>query len=90
MAGFPTLSDTLSTKTKRVIAGTGTAGFSGDESAATAALLNSPGDLAYDSNGNLLIADRANRRIRRITPDGIIHTVAGSSRGFSYDDTMES
>jgi sugar lactone lactonase YvrE len=76
----------FSTKTKKVIAGTGTAGFSGDAGAATSALLNSPGDLVYDSQGNLLIADRVNRRIRRITPDGIIHTVAGSSRGFSYDD----
>ena len=76
----------VSTKTKKVIAGTGTAGFSGDDAAATSALLNSPGDLAYDSKGNLLIADRANRRIRRITPDGIINTVAGSSRGFSYDN----
>ncbi len=73
-------------KTKTVIAGTGTAGFDGDGEAASAALLNSPGDLALDSSGNLLIADRGNRRVRRISHDGTIQTVIGSSRGFSYSD----
>lgn len=70
-----------------LIAGTeDTAGFSGDGGKATEALLNSPGDLALDSSGNLLIADRGNRRVRRVTPAGIITTVAGSSRGFPYAD----
>lgn len=73
-------------KTSTVIAGTGTAGFSGDGGAATSALLNSPGDLALDSQGNLLIADRENRRVRRVSPDGTIQTIAGSGRSFSYAD----
>lgn len=73
-------------KTKTVIAGTGTAGFSGDGEAATSALLDSPGDLAFDSNGNLLVADRGNRRVRRILSDGTIQTVVGSARGPSYID----
>jgi sugar lactone lactonase YvrE len=76
----------LGAKTKTVIAGTGTAGFDGDGAAATSALLNSPGDLALDSKGNLLVADRENRRVRRISSDGTIQTVVGSARGQSYSD----
>jgi uncharacterized protein (TIGR03437 family) len=69
-----------------LIAGTGVAGFRGDGAAAVDARLNSPGDLAFDSQGNLLIADRGNGRVRRVSPDGVIQTIAGSSRGFSYTD----
>ena len=76
----------LATKTTTVIAGTGTAGFRGDGGAATEARLNSPGDLAVDSTGNLLIADRGNNRIRRVSPEGTIQTIAGSSGSFSYLD----
>src|SRR5207245_2254228 len=47
-----------------VIAGTGTAGFSGDESSAPAAQLNSPAGLAFDTAGNLFIADSGNHRVR--------------------------
>lgn len=68
-------------------AGTGTAGFSGDGGAATAARLNSPSDLAWDSTGNLYVADRSNNRVRRITPGGTITTFAGNgSSGFTGDD----
>ena len=76
----------LGAKTKTVIAGTGTAGFSGDGEAATSALLDSPGDLGFDSKGNLLVADRGNRRVRGISSDGTIQTVVGSARGPSYVD----
>ncbi len=76
----------LATQTTTVIAGTGTAGFRGDGGAATEARLNSPGDLAFDSTGNLLIADRGNNRIRRVSPGGTIQTIAGSSGSFSYVD----
>lgn len=70
-----------------VLAGTGTADFSGDGGAATEAKLNSPGDLAFDSSGGLLIADRGNRRIRRVDlATGKIETIAGSSREYSYID----
>ncbi|MFB3776649.1 MAG: hypothetical protein ACE141_03530 [Bryobacteraceae bacterium] len=75
------------TKGATVIAGTGTAGFSGDGGSATDALLNSPGDVAIDSKGNVLIADRGNNRIRRISPGGTIQTIAGSGGAFSYMDT---
>ena len=76
----------LATRVGTLIAGTGVAGFSGDGAAAIDAQLSSPGDLAFDSQGNLLIADRANGRIRSVSPGGIINTIAGSSRGFSYVD----
>ncbi|MBI4877882.1 MAG: hypothetical protein HY822_24895 [Acidobacteria bacterium] len=74
-------------RTSTVIAGTGTAGFSGDGGAATDARLDSPGDLAFDSRNNLFIADRGNRRVRRVSPGGAIQTVAGSTRSFSHIDT---
>jgi len=74
------------TKIGTLIAGIGVAGFSGDGAAAIDAELSSPGDLAFDSNGNLLIADRGNGRIRSVSPGGIINTIAGSSSGFSYSD----
>ena len=59
-------------------AGTGIAGFSGDNGPASAAQLASPSQLAIDTNGNLLICDRDNNRIRQVTPDGTITTVAGT------------
>src|SRR5262249_33445202 len=52
----------------------------GDGGIATAAQLSSPGGLARDSAGNLYIADTDNHRIRKVTPDGLITTVAGSGR----------
>jgi uncharacterized protein (TIGR03437 family) len=59
------------------VAGSATAGFSGDGGPASAALLNTPQGLAIDSTGNLYIADSYNHRIREITA-GNINTVAGS------------
>lgn len=61
-----------------VIAGTGTPGFAGDSGPALAAELSSPGGVAVDGQGNVYIADTGNNRIRVITPDGTIHTIAGT------------
>lgn len=58
------------------LAGTGTAGFSGDGGPAAAAQLREPGALAPDGRGGLYVADQGNRRVRRIDPDGTIATVA--------------
>ncbi len=60
-------------------AGTGSHGFSGDGGPATSAFLNNPTGLAVDANGNLFIADTNNNRIRKVSANGIISTVAGSS-----------
>ena len=66
-------------------AGNGTAGFSGDGGAAVAANLSAPVGIALDAAGNLYIADQNNYRIRKVTPAGIISTVAGNGSGFSGD-----
>ena len=68
------------------IAGTGVAGFSGDGKSALNAQLNFPYGLALDSSGNLYVADLGNQRVRRISPDGVITTVAGTGRKVSSPD----
>jgi RHS repeat-associated protein len=61
------------------VAGNGTSGaFSGDGGPATAARLNSPGDVALGPDGSLYIADTYHLRIRRVGPDGTINTFAGN------------
>jgi sugar lactone lactonase YvrE len=68
------------------VAGTGTAGYSGDGSPATSAQLNYPYGVAVDSNGNLYIADDGNHRIREVASGGTISTVAGTgTAGYSGD-----
>ncbi|HEX3744639.1 MAG TPA: IPT/TIG domain-containing protein [Bryobacteraceae bacterium] len=59
------------------VAGNGTAGFSGDGSAATKAQLNFPTGMALDSSGNIYVADSLNHRIRKIS-GGSISTIAGN------------
>jgi hypothetical protein len=60
------------------VAGTGTPGFSGDGGPATEAHLNLPYSVAVTADGGFLIADAGNRRVRRVSPTGIITTVAGT------------
>ncbi|BEL08121.1 hypothetical protein Q0Z83_063120 [Actinoplanes sichuanensis] len=57
--------------------GDGTPGFSGDGGPAKAARLNRPYGGAVAPDGTLYIADTANHRVRAVTPDGVIRTVAG-------------
>ena len=52
--------------------------FSGDGGPAAAASLSRPHGLAVDSSGNIYVADTANNRIRQVTPDGNIQTIAGN------------
>ena len=67
-------------------AGIDTAGFSGDGGPATAAKLNHPHGIAVDTNGTLYFCDAYNYRIRKISPTGIISTIAGTgTSGFSGD-----
>ena len=63
--------------TIETFAGAGTAGFSGDGGPASAAELNQPYGLALDREGNLYIADLGNARVRKVSNDGTIQTVAG-------------
>ena len=67
-------------------AGTGVPGFSGDGGEAVRALLNAPYGVAVDASGNLFIADLGNRRVRRVTPEGRIETVAGNGQAGSGGD----
>ncbi|MCL4762305.1 MAG: hypothetical protein KJ018_11120, partial [Burkholderiales bacterium] len=53
-------------------------GFTGDGGPATAARFSSPGDIAVAADGSVYVHDQANRRIRRIGPDGIVNTIAGN------------
>jgi sugar lactone lactonase YvrE len=60
------------TGTITTIAGTGTAGFSGDAGAATSAQLNAPVGVALDANGDVYIADTGNNRIRVLYQGGAL------------------
>ena len=62
------------------VAGTGEQGFLGDGGPATHAAISLPRDVALDADGSLYIADGANNRIRKVTPDGTITTLAGTGR----------
>jgi RHS repeat-associated protein len=59
--------------------------FSGDGGPATQAKLKTPEGVAVGSDGSLYIADSDNHRIRRVGPDGLITTVAGSGGTGHYD-----
>src|SRR6266850_560321 len=63
----------------------GRSGFSGDGGPAASAQINDPRGVAVDRSGNVFIADAGNERIRVVTPDGIMNTVAGSGPGFGGD-----
>lgn len=70
-----------------IVAGSEEMGFSGDGGPARDAQLEAPAAVAFDSKGNLYIADHNNLRIRRVdAKSGVITTVAGNGqRGFSGD-----
>lgn len=73
----------------KVIAGTGDKGYQGDGGPATAALLNEPYEIRFDSHGRIYFVEMQNHVVRRIDPDGVIHTVAGTGKaGFSGDGSL--
>ena len=69
------------------VAGTGTAGFSGDGGPATQAELFRPHSIVFAPDGGLLICDIGNHRIRRVDPEtGAIETFAGTGDRESTPD----
>ena len=94
-AGNVYISDFLNNRVRMVspagvittYAGNGLSGFSGDGGPATSAELSQPAGLAVDAAGNLYIADSNNSVVRKVTPAGVISTVAGTggSQGYSGD-----
>jgi hypothetical protein len=71
---------TMTARHEYTIAGTGTRGYSGDGGAGTAAQLNVPTSLAVDAQGNLVIDDDFNDRVR----------VLAATSGTNYGQAMTS
>lgn len=69
----------------RTLAGTGVAGLDGDGGPAVDAQLSRPTDLAVAPDGTVYVADTDNSCIRRISPDGVIDTVAGRCGESGFD-----
>jgi trimeric autotransporter adhesin len=67
------------------VAGTATAGFSGDGGAAASARLSGPAGISVTPDGGFLIADSGNGRVRKVSAHGTIETVAGGQPGFAGD-----
>jgi hypothetical protein len=85
-SGVGTAQETATPGTIKTVAGTGQAGFSGDGGPATQARLAFPFSVVVDATGNVLIADTDNNRVRKVSPSGMISTVAGTGQlGFSGD-----
>jgi uncharacterized protein (TIGR03437 family) len=63
--------------TATVIAGTGKAGFSGDNGPAISATFTYPTGVAADAAGNIYVSDTGNLRIRKISPSGTITSIGG-------------
>jgi hypothetical protein len=81
--------ETAAPGTITTVAGTGPAGFSGDGGPATQARLANPWGVVVDAAGNVFVADHDNYRVRKVSPSGMISTVAGTGKvGFSGDGGM--
>ncbi len=71
----------------QTVAGTGVAGYSGDNGPATSAQLYNPTSVAAENDGTFFIADTTNERIRQVFPSGGIRTFAGNGvSGFTGDN----
>lgn len=68
------------------IAGTGQPGFSGDGGPAALAAFNIPYDLEIGPDGSIYVSDHANLRVRRISPSGVVETVAAGQSGPASGD----
>lgn len=85
-SGFAAIRRVRPDGTIEVAAGTGTSGFGGDGGPATEAQISDLTTVSPLPGGGFLIADTLNHRIRRVGPDGVITTVAGTGRQGSSGD----
>jgi trimeric autotransporter adhesin len=67
------------------IAGAGPAGYSGDGGSAVSARLNRPFGVSVDSAGNVFVSDYGNYRVRLVSANGVINTLAGFAAGYGGD-----
>jgi Collagen triple helix repeat (20 copies)/NHL repeat len=88
------IADTANHRVRRVardgtidtVAGTGVEGATGDGGPATEATLRYPDAISVMPDGGFLVVDGLGNRIRRVAPNGVIETVAGTgTEGFSGD-----
>ena len=68
------------------VAGSGTCGYSGDGGSAVSAALCFPWAVKVDASGNLFILDAGNLVVRKVTPSGVISTVAGTGKAADRGD----
>lgn len=93
MLGNLYIADTYNDRIRKVDAGGtittiagGTRGYSGDGGPAADATLNLPHGIAVDGAGNIYIADTGNNRIRMVSSNGIISTIAGNGNSEPFYD----
>jgi hypothetical protein len=68
-------------------AGDGMVGYNGENIPATSSMMQYPSGIAFDNVGNVYFAERYNNRVRKVSPAGIISTVAGTGvAGFNGDN----
>ena len=77
---------TISLPLISTVAGNGFVGYNGDLIPALSSYLSNPSGVAVGKSGNIYFCDTNNQIVRKVTPDGIIHTIAGNgSIGYSGD-----
>ena len=69
-----------------VVAGTGVRGFDGEEGIATDMKLDKPYDVAIDSESSIYIIENGNHRLRKVTLDGFMSTLAGAGQSAPSND----